>query len=138
MYPIDFSAGKKPKKQDAVAMPKIPAYAWLAMAVPVVIGMMAVLYFDYSAVSKADEVILQMEALSSDGGVRQKKMMRKIAGVRPETDVRGGNLHETYSFDRVIPVLPRRVVTIVYSSSGKVLDVLNDGESRQFESANYN
>lgn len=108
-------------------MPKVPAYAWLALAVPVVIGMMAVLYFDYSAVSKADDVILQMEALSSEGGVRQKKRMRRLAGVSPETDMHEGNLHETYVFDRVIPVLPPRVVTIVYSGSGKVVDVLSEG-----------
>jgi hypothetical protein len=138
MYPIDFSEGKKKKSQPAFEMPKLTAQVWAVLAVPVVIGMMAVLYFDYSAVSKADDVIMQMEALSSEDGSHQKKEMRRIAGVSPDTDVRGGNLHETYVFDRVIPVFPKREITVVYSSSGKVVDVFNAGQSRDFESASYN
>ena len=131
-YPIDFSETRKKKqeKKFEFKLPKLPAYAWVAVATPILFVFLTVAYLDYSAVSKADSVIRQIEELQELGGRRQKSRVRKLAGVRPRTDTHGSELYETYTFKRVFPILSPRIATVVYSSSGTVIDVLDPNEFR--------
>jgi len=99
-------------------------------AVPLLFGLVSIVYMDYSSMSKAASVIRQIEELEDSGGRRQKTRVRKLTGLSPETKVFGNELHETYTFSRVIPVLPPRIATVVYSSGGTVIDVLTPAEVR--------
>ena len=131
-YPIDFSETRKKKKQKKFdfKLPKLPAYTWVAVAAPLLFVFLSVAYMDYSAVSKADSVIRQIEEIQEMGGRRQKSRVRKLAGMSPLTDTHGKELYETYTFERVFPILPPRIATVVYSSSGQVIDVLDPNEAR--------
>ncbi len=132
-YPIDFSETRKrnnKKNSFAIRLPKLPPYAWLGIAAPALFACLTVGYLDYSAMSKASSVIQQIEEIQEMGGRRQKTRVRKLTGLSPETDVRGRELYETYTFTRVIPILPPRVATVVYSSSGSVIEVLSPDEVR--------
>lgn len=137
-YPIDFSETRKRKKKKSVEfqLPKLPPYAWLGIAVPVLFACLLIGYLDYSAMSKASSVIRQIEEIQATGGRRQKSRVRKLTGISPKTDVRGRELHETYTFSRVIPILPRPVATVVYSSGGSVIDVLSPAEVREKRNRN--
>ena len=130
MYPIDFSQGRKKKKQTQfkLVMPKLSMPFAIAAASMCVLVLVVVFALDYSSMSRANSTIIEMIAVakSEDGKVRTK--MRKLAGIKPITKTKGSELHETYTFDRTISVFASPAVTVVYSSSGKVLDILRSAE----------
>ncbi len=136
MYPIDFSETRK--KNNVATAFKVPGYVWAIVLVPLALIGLFVCYLDYSAVAQADEVIEKMEVAMTGGGKR-KSEIRMIAGISPDkSDPQGRQLHETYVFRRVIPVLPPRIATVISNSSGQVIDVLDTVETHAREAAKYN
>ena len=125
MYPIDFSEGRRSKKKKGVQIPQLPSYSWAVLGGAAALMFVAVAGFDYSSLSHADSIIDKMEATMESKG--SSKEIRQVAGVSPERKTRSSELHETYTFDRVLP-LPPRTATVVYSSSGRITRILRDGE----------
>ena len=122
MYPIDFSEGRRKKQAKTFAIPKLPSYAWAIVAVPVLLIGIGIVCMDFAAVSNADSIIQQIEEAASSDEKRQQHKIRLIAGVLPTKKTRDDELHETYTFSRMLP-LPPRTATVVYTSTGKISKV---------------
>jgi len=127
MLPIDFSDRQRKKQTKPFVLPKLPTYAWAIVAAPVLILGLGILCMDYVALSQANTIISQIEEAATSEESRQQKKIRKLAGVTPLRKARNDKLHETYTFARVLP-LPPRTATVVYSSSGRITEVLRDSE----------
>ena len=126
MYPIDFSETRKKKNvAKPFVLPKLPAYAWAIVAVPVVLLCLGVLCMDYLSVRHAETLIDAIEVAALVDGTRQQRKIRKITGFSPTRKTRSGELIETYTFSRILPFSPR-TATVVYTSSGRITEVLRN------------
>ena len=135
MYPIDFSQGRKKKEpQFAIPIPKITPRLLIAVGSVCFLLLCSVFVLDFLSKNAADAKIREMVAFaeSEDGKVRTK--LRKLAGVKPEMVTKGSKLYEIYTFNRTIPVFSPPTVTVVYSSSGRVLDFLSSSETALLQS----
>ena len=124
MYPIDFSEGRRnKKKKKSFQIPELPAYTWAVVSGAIFLLVVVVAGFDYAAVSRAETVIEEMEVTMAGRG--SSKQIQAVAGVSPERKTRSNELHETYTFSRVLP-FPAPAATVVYSSSGQITRIVRE------------
>ncbi len=141
MYSLNMSEFRKKKtveKKPLISMPKVTPVTAAAIAVPVIILFALMIYFDYSSISRADSIIDRMVATKRSRGRGHREKMRALAGTEPDSDLRGKVLRETYTFDRVLPLLSPRTATVIYGGRSGVAVLANhspgfDGDHKSFE-----
>lgn len=138
MYSINMSEFRKKKevKKPAFTFPKITPVIGAAIAAPMVLLVAFVFYFDYAAVSAADAKIEKMVAHEQVHAKKHRDEMRELAGKDPVSDVQGRVLTETYTFDRTLPLLSPRTVTVVYGGARGVSVMANASLSEVYAAKN--